>query len=132
MESFLSLHNYLHIDQEMKKLEYECSQKDEEIEKNQVQIKNLWEKLEASEKAFKDHLDEDQEEVLDTIKDQRMLDLIKNNNLVDINEIYISSPNFLEIMGVWMQDKDANSVYYHLFAKIMKFDFLEENIGMNR
>jgi hypothetical protein len=90
-------------------LAYECSKKDEEIKLNQQEIEHLSEVL----NFLKENVHEDQE----------LLDMIK---------IHSSCPDFLEIMKAYMQDKKANPVYYQLITKAMKFDFLHEEIGIDR
>jgi cell division protein FtsL len=45
MQSLFSMANYLHIDEKISDLEYECSKKDEEIKLNQQEIEHLSEVL---------------------------------------------------------------------------------------
>jgi predicted nuclease with TOPRIM domain len=109
MQLLFSMANYLHIDEKIKDLEYECSKKDEEIKLNQGEIEHLSEVL----NFLKENIGEDQE----------LLDMIK---------IHSSLPDFLEIIKAYMQDRKANPVYYQLITKVWKFDFLHEKIGIDR
>jgi predicted nuclease with TOPRIM domain len=109
MHSLFSMANYLHIDEKIRDMEYECSKKDEEIKMNQGEIEHLSEEL----KVLKENVHEDQE-------------------LLDMINIHSSLPDFLEIIKAYMQDRKANPVYYQLLSKAMKFDFLHEKIGIDR
>jgi predicted nuclease with TOPRIM domain len=109
MQLLFSMANYLHIDEKIKDLEYECSKKDEEIKRNQGEIEHLSEVL----NFLKENIGEDQE-------------------LFDMMKIHSSLPNFLDIIKAYMQDRKANPVYYQLITKVMKFDFLHEKIGIDR
>jgi predicted nuclease with TOPRIM domain len=101
--------NYLNIDEKIRDMEYECSKKDEEIKLNQQEIEHLSEEL----KVLERNVHEDQE-------------------LLDIIKIHSSLPDFLEIIKAYMQDREANPVYYKLITKAMKFGFLHEKIGIDR
>jgi predicted RNase H-like nuclease (RuvC/YqgF family) len=90
-------------------MDNECSKKDEEIKQNQRKNDDLSEEL----NALKENIGEDQE----------LLDMIK---------IHSSSPDFLEIIKAYMQDREVNPIYYQLLTKAMKFDFLHEKIGIDR
>jgi alcohol dehydrogenase class IV len=102
MQSLFSMANYLHIDDKIRVMKYECSKKDEEI----------------------DHLSEELKDLKENIgEDQELLDMIK---------IHSSRSDILEIIKAYMQDRKANPVYYQLITKAMNFDFLHEKIGINR
>jgi hypothetical protein len=66
-----------------------------------------------------------------------VLNFLKENidedqEVLDMMRIHSSNPDFLEIIEAYMQDKNANPVYYQLISKAMKFDFLQEHIGIDR
>jgi hypothetical protein len=49
-----------------------------------------------------------------------------------MSKIHSSNPDFVEIIKAYLEDRKKNPVYYQLVTKAMKFDFLKENIGIER
>jgi hypothetical protein len=93
-------HDYLHIEEENKKLKYESELKDEEIAQLSEELRTL-----------KQNPNEDLE-------------------LFDMLDIHSSSKNVVQIIKKYLEDKKKNPVYYQLVTKVMKLDFLSEKLGI--
>jgi hypothetical protein len=115
MQSPFSLTNYLHIDKEINDLEYECSKKDEEIEQTLRKQDLLIKKIQLMEKKL-------------AIGNETFEYFLGLENIINM---YLSCQYWPEIYNAYSMEYETNPVYYRLFITAMKFDFLNEKIGMD-